>query len=181
MDCNDSNIVIGLLLLEGANKFQKIWWSLVSDACFIKSTDYLSNDQRLTDHRPLFHKKMDSIITGKTIFKRFGNRKKIILQNTNTVRKMKNYTFVYLISTIMLKIFWDYLMVKQIFLSPQVKWSVIISLVLTPPPAMKISSVLIKISIFRYFTWKLELLSNILWMTVASEPLRLYSSTSTLK
>ena len=71
-----------------------------------------------------------------------------------------------MIAIIMLIIFYDFLMVQQNFLSPQVKRTVIINcqtilkkltilknycLLLSPPPEMKILSVLAK------FSWEIEI------------------------
>ena len=108
--------------------------------------------------------------------------------------------FFYIIfwkTTIMFIIFWDFLMVEQIFISPQVKWSLIISKktgtyelchelpsdlkklvnikkiskflkMLILPPQMKMLSALpkklLKNGIWTF--WKLQFVSNILWVIV---------------
>ena len=62
----------------------------------------------------------------------------------------------------MFRIFWDFVIVEQMFLSLQVKQSVIIGkkLVYTIKNDKKL------VPLVRYFTWKLEFVSNILWMIV---------------
>ena len=91
-------------------------------------------------------------------------------------------------TTIKFIIFWDFLMVEQIFLSPQVKRNVIICNKLVYMSCLtscrclvlpqnknfvSTSKNLLKnrnwtFPVVRYFTWKLEFVSNILWMIVAS-------------
>ena len=64
---------------------------------FIKSTDYRRTNHTPTTYLPT-HRLNDHRPTDKIIFKRLGNRKIFILQNTKTAAKTKNYTSVYLIS-----------------------------------------------------------------------------------
>ena len=55
------------------------WYRYLMIQGFIKSTDY-----RPTDHRPRTHRPTDPII----LFKRLGNRKIFILQNTHTAENV---------------------------------------------------------------------------------------------
>ena len=74
-------------------------WTAQVKRGFIKTTDHRPTNHQPTNQTPPTHRPTDSMITDPVIiFKRLDNRETIILQNTNTAEKMKNYTSIYLIS-----------------------------------------------------------------------------------
>ena len=74
-------------------------WTAQVKRGFIKTTDHRPTNQPTRHHAPTDPPTIDSMITDPMIiFKRLDNREIIILQNTNTAEKMKNYTSIYLIS-----------------------------------------------------------------------------------